>query len=203
MPNTIAVIRSDKESIKYAVPYVWDNGKWNKAIPFVRHTDKNWHPTYQKGICDNLKLTSVAPDGTPYNPSGTTPGYYNGHYASGSNNGLDDNYVCTGFIQMKEPLYTLYFKGAEWANEDHTRFLVYKTPTTDSTQNDYTIKGNRAGTPADFSTFGTFEVLDSTTKYYKFTLSDYGRSKLHNKYYRLSLKGTGENLIISHNEPIP
>ena len=152
----------------------------------------------------NLVTTSEALDGTvPYG----TNGYKNGVYASGTSpfDGADTNTVTTGWIQY-DPLNTLpiYIKGAtlDLANS-HTRIHFYSLG---KTKADIQCQGVP---PADTNSIPYyFDIETIKADYYKLTpITDQSGTVLNTTqgglaYVRFSLVGTGENLIITINEPI-
>jgi hypothetical protein len=90
----------------------------------------------------------------------------------------------------------IYVKGATWdTTKSHVRFASGGTVGGIS----YVMHADGSGT-SKLSDFFTFEPLG--TDYYKFTLTNQGKTYLRGKYYRFSLAGTGENLIITHDQPI-
>lgn len=137
----------------------------------------------------NLVPTSQAADSTePYNGAG----YKNGVYLSSSGgDSSDTDTVATGYIP-----YTwlagnvLYVKGADVTSTSHVRIYGY------------TAKGAAPSSSAmcsgpTLATYFTVETLGDN--YYKLTtLNNVGQIA----YLRLSLVGTGENLIVTVNEPI-
>lgn len=142
------------------------------------------------GDYTNLVLTAVAVDGsTIFNGKG----YKDGTYASAPHTGTDSACVTTGFIRLTNDVEAIYVKGAQWiaTSNNHCRLHVYST------------LGSASGLAQDYryaTTGGAFTVKELGTNYYKFIPT---RSSLPNEYwYCISLVGTGENLIITHNEPI-
>lgn len=148
------------------------------------------------GVYTNLVPTATS-DGTaifngPY-------GYENGKYLSSSTANTystDTACVATGNIRMGSDVEAIYIKGAAWdTTNSHARFYAGTTVGGLS----YTVHADGSG-PHAFDTFFTAQTLG--TNYYKWTLTENGKSYLHGRYYRISLVGTGENLIITHDEPI-
>ena len=135
--------------------------------------------------------------GTIYN----NVGYKNGVYLSSSNPNLystDSACVSTGSILIPSGINAIYVKGATW---DTTNSHVRLFAGAEVGGLGYCIYANGSGTnPAAAANFFTIETLG--TNYYKFTLTASGKTNLYGKYYRFSLVGTGENLIITHDEPI-
>ena len=145
------------------------------------------------GTYTNLVPTSVSPFGTGvYNGVG----YKDGTYVTGINDGGQDAAcVATGLIWLDNDVEAIYIKGAKWdASSDHVR--LYVVPSVGATTCSQQIKGNN-NTLANF-----IDVTDYGDNYYKFALNANGMSYLRGRYYCISLVGTGENLIITHDEPI-
>ena len=148
-------------------------------------------PTWGKKGYTNLVPTSEAADSTePYNGTG----YKNGVYLSSSGGDSSDTAcVATGYIPFTWAKGTMiYVKGADVNTNSHMRIYGYAS------------KGaapNKSAmcTGSNLATYFTVETLDAGSKYYKLTLvNDAGLVK----FLRLSLIGTGENLIVTVNEPI-
>lgn len=142
-------------------------------------------------------------------------GYKNGAYVSSGSapyEGTDPAIVATGYIPYVVTSVgvpsTIYIKGAEWAVDDHCRlyfFDEYKDAINLYLKGDVTDVTNNNCLEKCY----TKEVLGD--KYYKLTpIADGSNSVLVKtasvvtgaKYIRLSLKGTGENLIVTLDEPI-
>lgn len=145
-------------------------------------------PGTEPVVYTNLVPTAVATDGiTVFNGTG----YMNGQYASAPHHYTDAACVTTGFIRLGTDVRAIYVKGAEWtASNKHCRVHLYST------------LGTQSGLSHKFegATTGIFTVETLGTNYYKFTPS---RVSLVAEYwYCMSLVGTGENLIITHDEPI-
>lgn len=145
-------------------------------------------PGTEPVLYTNLVPTAVATDGiTVFNGTG----YMNGQYASAPHHYTDAACVTTGFIRLGTDVRAIYVKGAEWtASNSHCRVHLYAT------------LGTQSGLSHKFegATTGVFTVETLGTNYYKFTPS---RASLVAEYwYCISLVGTGENLIITHDEPI-
>ena len=145
-------------------------------------------PTWGKKGYTNLVPTSQAADSTePYNGTG----YKNGVYLSSSGgDSADTACVATGYIPYAWTTgNVLYIKGADVTTESHVRIYGY------------TSKG---GTPsssamASGQTLDTYFALEKLgDKYYKLT----HKGAPNASWLRLSLIGTGENLIVTLNEPI-
>ena len=139
----------------------------------------------------NLVPTSEAADSTePYNGTG----YKNGVYLSSEGgDGTDAACVATGYIPYswaKENV--LYVKGADVTTESHVRIYGYISKGA-------APNSSAMCTGSNLSTYFTVETLDSGSKYYKLT---HIRGASQVEYLRMSLIGTGENLIVTANEPI-
>ena len=124
-------------------------------------------------------------------------GYKNGAYVSSGNNfGTDANCVAVGFLKLNLG-DVIYIKGAELAKQSHVRLY---TVTLSGSPMHY-CENPDVSTGQWISTTGlacfTIEVLGD--KYYKLTPTEQIAEDL---YYRVSLYGTGENLVITHNQPI-
>ena len=160
----------------------------------------------------NLVPTSQAIDSTaPYNGTG----YHDGKYLSTGGSpfeGSDSACVLTGNIPYVIPTTglpkTIYIKGAAWEAISHCRMCFFV-----ENKNSFCgpmISGNGTGNQA-LSKYFTVETLGD--KYIKLTpiASDSGTnsmlvstvaSSVNARFVRLSLKGTGANLIITLDEPI-
>lgn len=147
-------------------------------------------------VITNLVPTSLDPStGTGVFNADNTPGYKNGTYISGANSPADAACVSTGAILMGSNVQTIYIKGATWdTTKSHVRFYAGSL----GSMNSYAVKADGSGEP--FSKYFAAETLGEN--YYKWTLTNTGKNQLRGRYYRLSLVGTGENLIITHDEPI-
>lgn len=147
----------------------------------------------EPGVYTNLVPTSVATDGTTVF-NGT--GFMNGMYATNKSPNhytADANCVTTGFIRMPLDVKAIYVKGASWqaTDNDHCRVLAYS------------ILGDISALSQDFrfNNSDAFTVETLGDNYYKFTPSR--TAFFRDEYwYCMSLVGTGENLIITHDEPI-
>ena len=147
----------------------------------------------------NLVPTALTPDTLSGAYNGT--GYKNNSYVSGANpTASKTGYVATGAIPIdSDNVNAIYVKGAEWASDSSCRlFFGYPSNSYGSHQ----IKGDGTGNNKMSDIF-TFETLG--TNYYKFTYTASGKllHRTDNTYYfRISLKGTGENLVITYDQPI-
>jgi hypothetical protein len=147
-------------------------------------------PTWGKLGYTNLVPTSEAADSTePYNADG----YKNGVYLS-SNGGdsEDETCVATGYIPYTWATQnSIYVKGAEVSSASHVRIYGY------SAKGSAPV-GSATCSGPNLSTYFTVEELGAN--YYRLTpLSSNATGVV---YLRLSLIGTGENLIVTVNEPI-
>ena len=144
----------------------------------------------------NLVPTSLDPStGTSVFNANNTPGYKNGTYISGVNSITDATCVSTGAILMGSNVQAIYIKGATWdTTKSHVRFYAGSI----GSMNSYAVKADGSGEP--LSKYFVTETLGEN--YYKWTLTTASKNSLRGRYYRLSLVGTGENLIITHDEPI-
>lgn len=137
----------------------------------------------------NLVPTSEAADSTePYNGIGYKDGVY---LSSSGGDSSDTACVATGYIPFTWTTGTvIYVKGAQVTNASHVRIYGY------STKGSTPLNSACASGPT-LSTYFTVEELENGN-YYKLTLIGTTVAK----YLRLSLVGTGENLIVTVNEPI-
>ena len=114
-------------------------------------------------------------------------GYKNGAYVS--DNGADGNdaaNVVTGWIPYNKEV--IYIRGAILdLTDSHVRWRSYFGNKTDSL----------FGDGSNMNNFFTIETL--ADQYYRLTPKD---TIKNSAYYRISLVGSGENLIITHDEPI-
>lgn len=145
----------------------------------------------------NLVPTSLDPStGAVYNAS-DTPGYKNGKYASGANENADAACVLTGLITYdyehgeRRPIY---IKGAAVdTSKSHCRIIGFKNGAM-STASFQSAQGSAINTYFNVETLGT--------NYYKVTPLNTINLDSYVGYLRFSLIGTGENLIITIDEPI-
>lgn len=137
----------------------------------------------------NLVLSSEAQDSTNiYNGIG----YKNGVYASENGDGTDASCVATGWIPYTwSPNNVIYVRGAAITSESHVRFYGFDTKTH--------VHGScyAAGSNGLSNYFNIEEIEEN--EYYKLTPL---KTVTEVKYIRISLIGTGENLIVTVNEPI-
>lgn len=143
-----------------------------------------------KPVYTNLVPASVTTDGvTVFNRTG----YKNGTYASLAHYDVDANCVTTGFIWLSSNVNAIYVKGATWdTTNGHCRINLFA----DGNLGNANMMSNQIKANVSQNWIGV-ETLG--TNYYKFTVKDAG---IKNHWYCMSLVGTGENLIITHDEPI-
>ena len=123
-------------------------------------------------------------------------GYQNGVYVSGTASPEDANCVATGAILLPDGVDTIYVNGATWDTTNaHVRFYAGDL----SSLNSYAVKADGSG---NHQMASFFDVEQLGENYYKWTLTGEGKAYLAGRYYRVSLVGTGENLIITHDQPI-
>ena len=191
--------------------------KAGTAIITAKTADGNFSATYTLTVeagqasYTNLVPTAQAIDSTdPYNGTG----YKNGYYLSSSSpfEGTDAATVLTGYIPYTISATgvpkTIYIKGAAWEAISHCRMYFF-TAGKNSICGPY-INGNGSGNNA-LSKYFTVETLGD--KYIKLTpiastsgtnsmLVSTVASATNARFVRFSLKGTGQNLIITLDEPI-
>lgn len=153
----------------------------------------------------NVVPTAQSIDSTaPYNGTGYKNGYYLSSTQAQQFEGANSTTVLTGYIPYTVPASgapaTIYIKGAQWKDDYYSRMIFF-----DSTKNTgrVWIQGNKDN--IRLTDFFTVETLG--TDYFKLTpiLKTNGQSKLYASgiaYMRMSLHGTGNDLIITLNEPI-
>lgn len=157
---------------------------------------------YSDATYTNLVPTALAADGASvYNEIG----YKNGAYVSdGTSYGSDANTVATGYIEYKVG-QAIYIKGAELNSNSHVRCYVVSSVGGTTV---YAVTAPANGKWKDNSNRELFNIETLGDKYYKVTITDTfltasgGISVGGTMYYRMSLYGSGENLIITHDEPI-
>jgi hypothetical protein len=151
----------------------------------------------------NLIPTAEAYDSTnPYNGTG----YKNGYYLSGSApfEGTDTATVLTGYMPYTIPATglpgTIYISGAEVQNISHCRIYFF---------GETKVMAGSGVQGTVLSSYFTIETLSNgVTKLTPIASGDSSklladsRANTSAKYFRMSLVGTGENLIITVNEPI-
>lgn len=183
----------------------------------AKTADGNFSATYTLTVeaaqvnYTNLVPTAQAVDSTdPYNGTG----YKNGYYLSSDSpfEGIDAATVLTGYIPYTISATgvpkTIYIKGATWEAISHCRMYFF-TEGKNSICGPY-ISGNGSGNNA-LSKYFTIETLGD--KYIKLTpiasasgtnsmLVSTVASAANARFVRFSLKGTGQNLIITLDEAI-
>ena len=126
-------------------------------------------------------------------------GYIDGRYISGDKSNVDANsasYTATGGIYMPSGVQSIYIRGCDWDATTYSRFSN-SSKETPSTYLSHQIRGDNID--------DLFIITKLDDKYYKFTVisTNAGNNYLYNRYYRFSLKGSGKDLIITHDQPIP
>lgn len=140
---------------------------------------------------------AVGTDGNVFNGVG----YKDGTYVSEASEGTDSAYVTTGFIPytLKNGTFpTIYVKGLPWSNQSHDRIYYYNSAFTTLYES-----GINLFAKGDLSHLYTMEELG--TNYFKLTPISGLNGAVKNTeiaYMRMSLKGSGANLIITLDEPI-
>lgn len=124
-------------------------------------------------------------------------GYKNGAYASSVSPGYnsDASFVCTGMIPTvwsSSVNTTWYIKGVDFNGASHSR-LAYGNPSAYSSASNIT-DGSTA--------WNAFTVTKLGEKYYKVVQNGGGATHSSLKGWWFSAVGTGENLIVTKNEPI-
>lgn len=124
-------------------------------------------------------------------------GYKNGAYASSVSPGYnsDASFVCTGMIptvRSNSVNTTWYIKGVDFNGASHSR-LAYGTPSAYSSASNIT-DGSTA--------WNAFTVTKLGEKYYKVVQNGGGATHSGLKGWWFSAVGSGENLIVTKNEPI-
>lgn len=151
----------------------------------------------------NLVPTALAADGSVYNGTGYKDDTYissGGAYSADAASGC----VATGFIHYK-PGDVIYIRGGTLSNAGRARLYIQESISSASavalfgssgfTEIAWTVTGN-SGTIV-------FTIEKLGDQYYKLTPNDALTAAIDaDDVYRLSLYGKGEDLIITHNEPI-
>ena len=134
-------------------------------------------------IVNQVSISQQKDSNDVYNGTGYKDGAYPSDYGA---DGTDPETVVTGWIPYNKEV--IYIKGATLdTTNSHVRWRSYHSNKSD-------------GQYSSGSTIGDFFTIEPLgTDYYKLTPK--GTITIYN-YYRISLKGTGKNLIITHNEPI-
>lgn len=147
----------------------------------------------------NLVLTSEEQTSTAVYNNGL--GYKDGYKASEGSSGAESTasgYTVTGFIPYTwNPSNVIYIRGAELSNDSSTRIYGYTDKATGAVQPNAYALGSRIY--ADDNIYFDLETLEEGT-YYKLTPVSNNLTNI--THIRISLKGTGENLIVTVNEPI-
>lgn len=163
------------------------------------------------GNYTNLLSTAQAMDSTePYNGTG----YKDGYRLSSSSpyESAAAGYVLTGYIPYpvvaERCPSTIYIKGCTWENVSGCR-LYFFTEAKNSMCGPQ-INGNGTAENNLLSTFYTMETLGEN--YFRLIPKDTGTGKwtaqqnvasvTDTEFFRISLAGSGENLIVTVNEPI-
>lgn len=170
-----------------------------------------YEDTEDLGGYKNLVPTAQAKDSTnPYNGTG----YKDGYRLSSSSpfESAENGYVLTGYIPynveaMKIP-GTIYIKGGEWESVSGCR-LYFFTETKDTSCGPQ-INGNGTVVNSLLTTYYTVETLGDD--YFRLVPIDTGTGKwiaqekaasvTDTEFFRISLAGSGANLIITVDEPI-
>ena len=169
-----------EEKVIYADHY---GAGYSRTVPYGGPAYTNLVPT----------ATTVWNGTQPYNGTG----YKDNAYVSTDGFGSIDGFVAVGYLTLNET-DVIYIKGAEITGEDKVRLYVSaedgnikfacKAPS---------VSGGYFADTAGTQRF-TFEQLGDL--YYRLTPI---QSQVDSfMYYRISLRGSGANLIITHNEPI-
>lgn len=153
----------------------------------------------ETGEYTNLVLTALDPANSAQIFNGT--GYQDNSYANYANSTSITGYVATGGIYMPTGVQSIYVRGAEWDETAYTRFYN-SSKETPSTYGSHYVRGDGGG---DNALAGLFTLTNLGDKYFKLTVvsSAAATSYLYTRYYRMSLKGSGADLIITHDQPIP
>lgn len=126
-------------------------------------------------------------------------GYQNGAYVSdGGTFGSDPDCVAVGYLKLNAG-DVIYISGADLAKQNHVRLYIQS-----QNGNAYRYFLNpiiNDGQWADASGNVGMTIEKLGNMYYKLTPVS-GLIGSEAVYYRVSLCGTGENLVITHNEPI-
>lgn len=177
--TSFAVITVDRESGTAYVDYYG-------ARPEDTRTVNNL-PTWKSKQIVNLVSTSQEKNSTAvYNGVGYKNGAYPSDKGEDGSKPETSNIVVTGWIPYNKEV--IYIKGATIdTTNSYVRWRSYYADKSDGIYSDGSTIGN----------FFTIETLGD--KYYKLTPKDTVNIYA---YYRTSFVGTGENLIITHDQPI-
>lgn len=124
-------------------------------------------------------------------------GYKDGAYVSTDSFGSAEGYVAVGFLALNNT-DVIYTKGAEIVSEDKVR--LYVTSITGGVKYACKSPSLSGGYFADTAGTQRFTIEQLGDLYYRLTPVQSANDA--SMYYRISLKGTGANLVITHNEPI-
>ena len=163
----------------------------------------------QGGGYTNLVPTAQAIDSTAaYNGTG----YKNGYYLSSTSpfEGTDSATVLTGYIPYNVPETgippTIYIKGAEWQSISHCRWFGFDS--TKTATKGCQIQGSGSGAAALTSSFTVTQLgddyfsLEPILSGSNWAMTYLSANSTDIEFFRVSLVGTGENLIITLDEPI-
>lgn len=146
----------------------------------------------------NLVPLSTTTDGsTIFNDTG----YMDDKYASGSNVGNATGYVATGMIHIPNPdqVSYIYIRGADIDDTSYSRWIVFN-------ENGYSQSWGQKGSDTNgFVGYWVSAVEKLGTEYYRLTMSTTFATQYMisaERAIRFSLKGSGEHLFISFNDPI-
>ena len=167
----------------------------NVVITVVAVVDEN----PETGDYTNLVPTSLDPSDSTKIFNST--GYMDNTYVNTNKSPSATGYVSTGGIYMPSGVQDIYVRGCEWDESVYTRF-VNGSKETPSVYGSHEVRGDGSGA-GQLSAFFTLTQLGD--KYFKLTVKSttVGDSYLYGRYYRMSLKGSGADLIITHDQPIP
>ena len=151
----------------------------------------------------NLVPTSLAADGSVYNGVGYKDDTY---ISSGGAYSADTTAGCTatGFIPYKSG-DVIYTRGCELKSGGRSRLYFQESVSSASAVALFASNGltETAWSVSNANGTFTFQVEKLADKYYKLTPDSAMNSIVDaDDVYRLSLYGKGEDLIITHNEPI-
>lgn len=161
----------------------------------------------------NLVPTATVPITANNSPRGTEIyndpyGYMNGKRISGNTIVDGPGYVATGIIQWREStgafntFKPIYIRGATLdPSLSYVRMQLFQDTPNDGSSLYATTQIRGASGTTSWPTYFTIETLGD--KYYKLTPNESAYTGWYNiKYFMISLYGTGENLIITVDEPI-
>lgn len=128
-------------------------------------------------------------------------GYMDGKYISENGTGTVTGYTSIGAIYLPDGVSSIYIRGCDWDDTIYSR-MYFGSKETNNAFGSFLMCGN-AGVSGSTLPDKFFTVEKLGDKYYKFTLNSQGIANLYARYYRLSVKGSGANLIVTHDQPIP